>query len=245
MKPYYEHAGITIYHGDCREILASFPSCFKVDITASSPPFNTIPTTTASGMMRESNHKQLIGYLGHTDDMPEDDYKAWMLDVFTQCRAHTLGLVWINHKTRYRDKVGIHPLSLFPWPFYSEIVWDRGGSVTLNARKFAPSHEYIYAFGTPHFWDDSLNTKMSVWRVNPERNIPNHPCPFPEELIRPCIEASCPMGGTVMDPFMGSGTTLRAAKDSGRCAIGIEIEERYCEIAAKRLSQEVLPLECA
>ena len=240
MKPYYEHGGITIYHGDCREIL---PELSAVDITVSSPPYNTIAPTQASGMMRESNHKQLGGYLSHADDLPENDYVAWMRDVFGMCRRVTRGLVWINHKTRYRDRIGIHPLSIFDWPFYTEIVWDRGGSVTLNAKKFAPSHEYLYGFGEPHYWNDAMNTLMSVWRLNPERDVPGHPCPFPIGLVSRCIEASCPTGGTVLDPFVGSGSTLVAAKDLGRRAIGIEIEERYCEIAAKRLAQEVLPLE--
>ena len=240
MTPYYEHGGITIYHGDCRDVMASLP---QVDITVSSPPYNTIAATAASGMMRETKHKQLGGYLSHADDMPEDAYVVWMREVFGQCRSITKGLVWINHKTRYRDKVAIHPLSIFPWPFYSEIVWDRGGSVTLNARKFAPSHEYLIGFGVPHWWDDAMNTRMSVWRVTPERDVPGHPCPFPVGVVSPVIEASCPVGGVVLDPFVGSGTTLRAAKDLGRRAIGIEIEERYCEIAAKRLEQEVLPLE--
>jgi hypothetical protein len=174
--------------------------------------------------------------------MPEADYQDWMREVFVACRAITRGLVWINHKTRFRDRSGIHPLQIFPWPFYSEVVWDRGGSITLNAKKFAPSHEFMYAFGTPHYWDDAANTQMTIWRVNPERNVPGHPCPFPLTIAARCIGASCPPGGVALDPFMGSGTTLRAAKDLGRKAIGIEIEERYCEIAAKRLSQRVLDL---
>jgi modification methylase len=242
MKPYYEQDGMVIYHGDCLDVMDAWPECFRVDITVSSPPYNTISAVAASGMMRESSHKQLAGYLSHADDMPEESYAAWMRDVFSRCRHVSMGLVWINHKTRYRDRSGIHPLAIFPWPFYSEVVWDRGCSVTLNARKFAPSHEYLYAFGVPHFWDNSLNTNMTVWRINPERGIPDHPCPFPAELASRCIAASCPPSGTVLDPFMGSGTTLVAAKRLGRKAIGIEREEKYCEIAARRLSQGALDL---
>ncbi len=70
-----------------------------------------------------------------------------------------------------------------------------------------------------------------------------HPTQKPLSLMRWCLKFL--KEGTVLDPFMGSGTTLRAAKDAGRKAIGIEIEERYCEIAAKRLRQRVLPLEMA
>jgi len=68
-----------------------------------------------------------------------------------------------------------------------------------------------------------------------------HPTQKPEALMKWCIQKS-ETNGIILDPFMGSGTTLRAAKDLQRKAIGIEIEEKYCEIAAKRLSQEVLPL---
>jgi DNA modification methylase len=69
-----------------------------------------------------------------------------------------------------------------------------------------------------------------------------HPTQKPIALIRWILGLRWTPTGTILDPYMGSGTTLRAAKDLGRKAIGIEIEERYCEIAAKRLAQQVLPL---
>lgn len=78
------------------------------------------------------------------------------------------------------------------------------------------------------------------WPVG--RNNHGHPTEKPLELITWSI-AESRTTGTILDPFMGSGTTLRAAKDLGRKCIGIEIEEKYCEIAAKRLAQEVLCLE--
>jgi site-specific DNA-methyltransferase (adenine-specific) len=239
-KPYYEEEGIVIYNGDCLEILKHLG---MVDITVSSPPYNQLLfSTNATGMHKGNKWVEKSGKgAGYAEVGDEMTYQKWQSHVFDLCRNRSKGLVWINHKVRFRDGEGIHPIQFYNWPFWSEVVWDRGVSMVLNARKFAPSHEYIYGFGKPHYWDDTFNTKMSVWRIAPQ-NSEDHPCPFPLELITPLIGASCPTDGIVLDPFMGSGTTLRAAKDLGRKAIGIEIEEKYCEIAVKRLAQEVLPL---
>jgi len=83
-----------------------------------------------------------------------------------------------------------------------------------------------------HLW-------MGLVRKNGSPRV--HPTEKPVELFTWCLEFA-PDAQTILDPFMGSGTTLRAAKDLGRKAIGIEIEEKYCEIAAKRMAQEVLIL---
>lgn len=236
-SPYYDEDGVTIYCGDCLEIL---PFIESVDITFSSPPYNTMKPTKPSGMYAEHNYDVNTGYDEFHDDMPEHEYQSWMRDVFGLCRAVSKGLVWINHKTRYRNKQGIHPLAIFNWPYYSEVIWDRPGSTTLNARKFAPSHEFIYGFGEPHFWDSSFNKLCSVWRINVETKVSGHPCPFPIVMVSRCIAASCPENGVVLDPFMGSGTTLVAARQEGRRAIGIEISKSYCDVAIERLRQKTL-----
>ncbi len=78
--------------------------------------------------------------------------------------------------------------------------------------------------------------------IVPDIAVEGHPCPKPLKWAKWQVANLSGEGDTILDPFMGSGTTLRAAKDLGRRAIGIEIEERYCEIAAKRMQQSVLPL---
>jgi DNA modification methylase len=120
------------------------------------------------------------------------------------------------------------------------LVWDKGdtpgmGNLTIP---WGPSHEEVYVIGSGF----SGRRSGSVLRVRGYGAMadarPDHPTPKPVALMAQLIE-KCP-SGTILDPFMGSGTTLVAAKSLGRKAIGIEIEERYCEIAAQRCSQEVL-----
>ena len=84
--------------------------------------------------------------------------------------------------------------------------------------------------------------KTDVWRFSPSGNRLGHPTEKPIALIQFMVRISCRPGGVILDPFAGSGTTGRAAKDLGRKCVLIEREERYCEIAANRMRQQVLPL---
>jgi DNA modification methylase len=77
----------------------------------------------------------------------------------------------------------------------------------------------------------------SVWEIATQPYAEAHFATFPQELPRRCIKAGSPVGGTVLDPFMGSGTTALVAREQGRNSIGIELNAEYCDLAAKRLSQ--------
>lgn len=228
-----------IYQGDCLEIMRGWPDkC--VDITVTSPPYNQLGSRIPSkptGMHKNNGFLSTVNEIGYADDMAEEDYQAWLCEVIRECLRISKGLVWVNHKVRYRDGDGVHPARFLPFPFWSEVIWDRGGSMVLNARKFAPSHEVIYGFGTPHWWNDDLNTKMSVWRVAPQISK-DHPCPYPVDLIAPLIAISCPPGGIAFDPFMGSGTTGIAAERIGRKWVGTEKNHLYIPKASERISAE-------
>lgn len=235
-----EHIGdATLYLGDCLEIL---PTLGKVDAVVTSPPYNTLPSSAkATGLHAERKSGRNLwmekAASGYADQKPEQEYQQWLNAILMACAERCLGLIWVNHKIRYRDGVAIHPVRMIPMPIYAEVIWNRGGSMALNCKRFAPSHEGIWAFGEPHYWNDINNTLMSVWNVpQAQRDAGNdHPCPYPENIIWPVIESSCPPKGTILDPFMGSGTTGVACAKLGRKFIGIEIEPKYFDISCRRI----------
>lgn len=261
MTPYYSEAGITIYHGDCREILPHLP---KVDLVFTSPPYNLGVTTGggfASNFVRNHGHYSADsgmrkrggggkwsggaladGYGVHTDDMPWPDYEAWQREIIQLCwdRLSESGAIYYNHKPRVQSAEVWLPTSLNPaLPLRQIITWARAGGVNFAPTHYLPTYEWILIFAKIGFRLKSKGASGAgdVWYV-PQESGTEHPAPFPLALPLKAIETTgCKL---VLDPFSGSGTTLRAAKDSGISAIGIEIEERYCEIAVNRLRQGVL-----
>jgi len=241
--------GICLVHGDCREVLPMLEAgC--VTVTVTSPVYNqmsSIPKT-PSGSWADSGFVRRWNDAGYQDKMPEDEYQAWQNEIFASCAVASSedGSLFYNHQARWRDGIILHPVQWFQpvgWMLREEIIWDRGGGMMSNARMFCRFDERILWFDKgKHKWNQDATGHGTIWRIArmQQQQGKLHPVQFPDEIPRRCIEATTDRGDVVLDPFTGSGTTLRAAKDLGRRAIGIEIEERYCEIAANRLRQEVL-----
>ena len=209
MKPYYESGGITIYHGDCREILPTLDASLAV---VTDPPYG-IAFEKGAGGKGKHNRRNLSTVHGDTEPFDPaallgfETVITWGANHYAERLPHGRWLAW--------DKLnGIESFDSFS---DVEFAWQ-------NKRAADRIFRYL--------WKGICQEgEKDAGRV--------HPTQKPVTLMKWCLSFT-PNGSTILDPYMGSGTTLRAAKDLGRKAIGIEIEERYCEIAAKRLSQEVL-----
>ncbi len=248
MKPYYDEGGITLYLADCEEVL---PHLEVVDLTITSPPYNMglVPGGNGRGMYRPgANNKGgrfRDGYGHHADAMPQAEYDSWQRRVLALCwEASRLG-VFYNHRPRIEHGRVRFPLSLDfgDGPVLRQVItWDRGTGIDVHLRAFCTRGEWIMLFAKPEFFlrSHAASGMGDVWRFGPETAISHHPAPFPLALPARCIQAvPCE---SVLDPFVGTGTTLVAAKAAGIKGIGIDIEESYLEIAAKRLAQGVLAL---
>lgn len=125
----------------------------------------------------------------------------------------------------------------------ARLIWDKGNSAGMGNLSFpwGQSEEEIYILGKGFTGKRESNVLRVQMLMSGDHNRPNHPTPKPVGLMELLI-SKCPLG-TIADPFAGSGSTLMAAKALGRRAIGVELEEKYCEIVAKRCSQDLLELE--
>jgi site-specific DNA-methyltransferase (adenine-specific) len=224
MTPYYQDEAVCIYHGDCREVL---PHLFRVDAVIADPPFGI-------GFKYESH-----------DDTPEG-YGQFVWSVIeaaeSLCAPASPVFVWqaMPNVRRFAE--------WFP----------------RNYRVFAAAKNFVQMRPTPmqYAYDPVLvwwtegekpwtagtssrdfhvgNTAGIISRKTHEKS---HPCPRPLDQVEHIVAQWVKPGGTILDPFMGSGTTLVAAKRLGRKAIGIERERKYCDLAVERLSQGALGLE--
>lgn len=220
MNPYYQDESCTIYHGDWRHFIASI----NADAVVTDPPY---------GIGADRLQGARAGKQGGHAIAPSRDYGAiteWDVAPPTPDELELLLSVGDNHI--------LWGGNYFPLPpSRGWLVWDKEtGANTYADCELAWTDLDMAVRLTRFQW------KGMFQHLREERW---HPTQKPLPVMLWALGFLPDNAQTVLDPFMGSGTTLRAAKDLGRKAIGIEIEERYCEIAAQRLGQEVLDLGTA
>jgi len=216
-SPYYEADGITIYHDDCRELLPHLP----VGVLVMDPPYGI---AYQSAMTGHDGGTALPGISGDADTSLRD----WVLREFYGHPAVVFGS-W--KKPRPKNVRAL-------------LIWEKGDHVGMGDLElpWKPNIEEIYIIGNGfvgHRGSSVLSYTAAVtWNSTDFGRF--HPHEKPIALMSSLL-SKCP-SGMIVDPFCGSGSTLVAAARMGRQAIGIEIEEEYCEMSAKRLSQRVLDL---
>ncbi len=217
--PYYQDDHVTIYHGDCLELLHDL----TFDVVVTDPPYGIKVVsggskTNTKGVRTAGKPVRIVG------------------DKDTKSRDQMLGMV-----------SGVPALVFGSWKaprpvgVVDRLLWIKQNTTPCIGRaRWSSADEEIYVIGE---WENNP-TDVNYMVTTEARagsgglaSLIGHPTPKPVDLMR-WLLGFC--DGVVVDPFMGSGSTLRAAKDLGRKAIGVEIDERYCEIAAKRMGQEVL-----
>ena len=273
MKTYYDHAGITIYHGDCREVLPRLDArAFSLALT--SPPYDD--ARAYAGLTKDDLEKIGLEFIRL---LKPGGVAAWIIDGPVNDRARST--TPFEMICRWSAQPG--------WRFLECLIYGRLGAPGAYSGRFRKDHEYMPVFvrdGAEHACDKRSLARKSTckewqgakarnrkrdgtiyerassgWAVENKMTLPgtvweygrdvvgyghddsyfyDHPAVFPERLARDLIKCFSRPGDLIIEPCLGSGTTLRAAKDLGRRAIGIEIDERYCEIAARRLAQNVL-----
>lgn len=247
-KPYYEEPGITIYHGDCRDILSQLD---KVDMIFTDPPFG-----------HNNNNGDLIhrreAALGHP---PCEEDSSLARPIANDGQEANELVRWFFRQAADMLRhggccccVGGGPDPQFArWSLWLDevldfkqmIVWDKGPmGMGWHYRR---SYETVLVAQKPGAackWYDETDRIENIIRHIP-KIIPSktdHPTPKPIELPAHFINLHTLPGEVVLDPFMGGGSTAEAAKKNGRKFVGIELEERWLEIAVNRLRQEVLAL---
>ena len=228
LKPYYEHAGITIWHGDCLEIL---PTLAPVDHVITDPPYNE--QTHAGALTNGPGDDHLVDFA----PLGDAGFRHAFTGIGRVVQRWTVATVaWQHAALLEREPItGLRFVRLGVWV-------KPNGTPQFTGDRPAQGWEAVVIL---HRADVKLKWngggRHGVWNIPKESTC--HPTGKPLRLVKEFVSLFTDPGDTILDPFMGSGTTLRAAKDLGRRAIGIEIEERYAELAAKRMAQEVLPLK--
>lgn len=249
MNPYFDQGGVTIYHGDCREIL---PTLESVDAVITDPPYSSggmyradrAAPTTAKYQLDHETTRTYAAFAG--DNRDQRSFEKWVDSWASQCLRLVASGGGIAVFIDWRNiACVVDSIQTAGWVYRGLTPWHKGTDLRPNKGWFRRNIEFV-VWGSAGPLPTGSKVEGDCWdgmfvaRVNDGDKC--HQTGKPVELLRQMLSVR-PEWHTYLDPFMGSGTTLLAAQRLGHRAIGIELSEEYCEIAAKRLQQEVLPLE--
>jgi site-specific DNA-methyltransferase (adenine-specific) len=220
MRPYYSDDFVTLYHGDCRDVLPSVVAdCFITD-----PPYGVGLTG------RTTKHTWRAGAYASYEDTEENVRDICVPVVESLAARGMRGCV----------TPGVACLQLYPRAADVGCIWLPSGA-GCTRWGFSSLIPVLY-YGRDPFLERGEGSRPNGMQFVGRSEDVGHPCPKPLRVMSWLVGRVSREGETILDPFAGSGTTLVAAKNGGRKAIGIEIEEAYCEVAAKRLAQGILDL---
>lgn len=223
MTPYYEQDGITIFHGDCRDVL---PLLGRFDLLLTDPPYGINQRPCGARTVGRPGVPMASDF-GHDDN--EYGYGGW--DASTAQREVEQAQSICNNQIIFGGNYYHLP------PSRCWLVWDKDNTGDFADCELAWTNLKKAVRKITYRWNGMLQQPGRP----KEKRV--HPTQKPEAVMVWALQHAPADVRTVLDPFMGSGTTLVAAKRLGKSATGIELNERYCEIAAERLSQGSLPME--
>lgn len=254
-KPYFEQDGIAIYHGDCRDILPLFHAG-SVDLVLADPPYGETSldwdtpvqswSTEVERVLSDAGSMWCFGSFRFFMEYRDEIMDGWKLAQEIVWEKHNGSIFHADRFRRVHELVAQFYPAGTPWgEVYKSPQFTMDGTKRTIRRKGRPPHAGLIGDGNYTSNDGGPRMMRSVQSVRSCHGYAVHPTQKPEGIIRPLLAYSLPPGGIVLDPFMGSGTTLAVAKQHGHRAIGIEISEEYCAKAVTRLQQSVLPLEAS
>lgn len=230
MSIYYEDDQVTLHHGDCREVLAGLT---EVDHIITDPPYSSATHIGARTRTNGAHSDKLVTFDEWTDDH--------LFATFNEFGRLCKGWVVATMDWRHVGKLAESPPEGLRFARFG--VWVKPNSTPqLTGDRPAQGWEAVailHSTSKRMAWNGG--GKRGVWTAN-TINAVDHPTAKPIPLVSDWVRQFTNPGETILDPFAGSGTTLVAAKSEGRKAIGVELNERYCETIAKRLSQGVLDI---
>ena len=251
MEPYYTDEHVALFHGDCREAIhaINFDALGLPDLVVTDPPYGETslawdrwPEGWPSAVADYVNSMWCFGSMRMFLEQ-RDEFEGWKL---------SQDVIWSKPRggVAYPDRATVRTHEIVTHWYrgdWSEIHHEQQrqehhgpGKGTIHRGETGPAWN---GSRRAHQWtDDGTRAMSSVIECQTMRmRGVGHPTEKPTGILEPLVAYGAPEGGLVLDPFAGSGATLDAARQASRRAIGIEADERYCEIAAKRLSQDVLP----